>query len=84
MRDKNKSERRGEKSDRKSDKHDYKLSKLDAKTAKSLASAAKRNALANLIKWLLIAVGVFYGISKFGSLPSGGGLLEKAKGLFGG
>ena len=80
-----KSERREDKSDRKSDKHDYKLSKLDAKTEKSFATAAKRNSLANLIKWVLIAVGVFYGMSKFGSFsfPSGGDLLEKVKGLFG-
>lgn len=83
--DDSKSDRREDKSDRKSDKHDYKLSKLDSKTEKSFATAAKRNALANLIKWMLIAVGVFYGMSKFGSFsfPSGGDLLEKVKGLFG-
>lgn len=66
-------------SDRKESKWDYKISKTDAKTQKSYATAAKRNSLANLIKWVLIALGVFYGISKFG----GGDLLEKAKGLFG-
>lgn len=83
--DDSKSDKREDKSDRKSDKHDYKLSKLDAKTEKSFATAAKRNSLANLIKWVLIAVGVFYGMSKFGSFsfPSGGDLLEKVKGLFG-
>lgn len=65
--------------DKRETKYDYKLSKVDAKTQKSYATAAKRNSLANLIKWVLIALGVFYGISKFG----GGDLLEKAKGLFG-
>lgn len=63
----------------KSDKYDYKVSKVNAKTEKSYATAAKRNALANLIKWVLIAVGVVYSLTKFG----GSGLLDKAKGLIG-
>ena len=66
-------------SSKKESKWDYKISKTDAKTQKSYATAAKRNSLANLIKWVLIALGVFYGLTKFG----GGDLLEKAKGLIG-
>ena len=57
----------------------YKISKTEAKTQKSYATAAKRTALASLIKWILIALGVIYGLTKLG----GGGLLEKAKGLVG-
>lgn len=71
------------KTEAKSNKYDYKVSKLDAKTQKSLATAQKRNSLANLIKWVLIAVGVVYGLTKFGGLNLGGDLLEKAKGIFG-
>jgi hypothetical protein len=74
-----KSSRIEAKTEAKSDKYDYKISKVDAKTEKSYATAAKRNSLANLIKWVLIAVGVFYALTKFG----GSGLLDKAKGLIG-
>mgnify|MGYP003624853435 FL=1 len=78
-----KTNKRESKSDRKSDKHDFKLDKLDSKTAKSLASAAKRTALASVLKWIVILIGVVYAITKTGGL-GGGDLLEKAKGLFGG
>lgn len=79
-----KTEKREDKSEAKSDKYDFKVSKIESKTQKSLATAEKRNALANLIKWVVIAIGVIYGMTKLGGLDLGGDLLEKAKGLIGG
>jgi hypothetical protein len=81
-RDKSKQDKQDARSDNKSDKRDYKIDKIDAKSQKSLATAAKRNSLANLIKWVLIAIGVLYGITKFGGFDIGG-ILEKIKGFTG-
>lgn len=69
--------------DKKESKRDYKISKTEAKTQKSYATAAKRNSLANLIKWVLIALGVFYGMTKLGGINIGDGLLDQVKGFFG-
>lgn len=71
--------------DYKSGKHDAKVEgkvmKQDAKTEKAYAVAAKRNALASLLKWVVILIGVVYGISKVGGL-GGGGIMETVKGWF--
>lgn len=64
--------------DKKDGRYEYKLAKIDQKTDRALAVAAKRNSLANLIKWILIAVGVVYGIFQLGSF---GGVLEIIKGF---
>lgn len=83
MEDTSKKEDRQEgRTDRKSDKHDYKISKVNAKTEKAYATAAKRQALASLLKWIVILIGVIYGITKMGGLGAGGSLLETAKGWF--
>jgi len=66
----------------KADKRDFKINKIDAKSQKSLATAAKRNSLANLIKWVLIAIGVLYGVTKLGGFDISG-ILEKIKGFTG-
>jgi hypothetical protein len=79
---KSRQDKQDARSDNKSDKRDYKIDKIDAKSQKSLATAAKRNSLANLIKWVLIAIGVLYGITKFGGFDIGG-ILEKIKGFTG-
>tara|TARA_Y100000310_G_scaffold166690_1_gene166396 strand:+ start:178 stop:510 length:333 start_codon:yes stop_codon:yes gene_type:complete len=68
---------------KKESRWNYKISKTEAKTQKSYATAAKRNSLANLIKWVLIALGVFYGITKLGGINVGDGLLDQVKGFFG-
>jgi len=69
----------------KSNKHeakvDGKVAKQDAKTEKSYAVAAKRNALASLLKWLVILIGTVFAIFKVGGF-SGGGILDSIKGLF--
>ena len=80
----NKDTRMSVKSEKREDKYDFKVSKIESKTQKSLATAEKRNALANLIKWVVIAIGVIYGMTKLGGLDLGGDLLEKAKGFIGG
>jgi len=68
---------------KKESRWNYKISKTEAKTQKSYATAAKRNSLANLIKWVLIALGVFYGMTKLGGINIGDGLLDQVKGFFG-
>ena len=69
------------KTDKRETKVDGKVQKQEAKTEKAYATAAKRNALASLIKWVVILIGVVYTITKLGGL-GGGGLLDKVKGLF--
>ena len=76
----NDSDRRDDKDDRREDKHDYKLDKIDAKSQKAISTAMKRDSLSRLIKWFLIAIGVFYALSKSGSFNLGG-ILDKVKGL---
>ena len=74
------SDRQDDKDDRREDKHDYKLHKIDAKSQKAISTAMKRDSLSRLIKWFLIAIGVFYALSKFGGLNLGG-ILDKVKGI---
>ena len=74
------SDRRDDKDDRREDKHDYKLHKIDAKSQKAISTAMKRDSLSRLIKWFLIAIGVFYAIAKSGSFDFGG-IIEKIKGI---
>ena len=74
------SERMADKHYRREDKHDYKLHKIDAKSQKAISTAMKRDSLSRLIKWFLIAIGVFYALSKFGGLNLGG-ILDKVKGI---
>jgi hypothetical protein len=69
------------KTDKRETKVDGKVQKQEAKTEKAYATAAKRNALASLLKWVVILIGVVYAITKLGGL-GGGGLLDKVKGLF--
>jgi hypothetical protein len=76
-------DRKEDKMDKKESKWDHKLSKTDAKTEKAYAKAAKRNALASVLKWLVILIGVVYVIMKTGGL-GGSGLLDQAKSFFGG
>ena len=68
------------KTEKRDSKIDGKVQKQDAKTEKAYAVAAKRNALASLLKWLVILIGVVYAITKLGGF--GGGLFEKVKGWF--
>lgn len=56
-------DRRG---DRRDDRQDHKIDKIGAKTEKALAVSKKRAALASILKWLVILIGVGYLIFKFG------------------
>ena len=78
----NDSDRRDDKDDRREDKHDYKLDKIDAKSQKAISTAMKRDSLSRLIKWVLIALGTFYALFKFGGFDLGG-IMEKIKGITG-
>jgi hypothetical protein len=66
------------KTDKRETKVEGKVQKQEAKTEKAYAVAAKRNALASLLKWVVILIGVVYAITKLGGF--GGGLFEKVKG----
>jgi hypothetical protein len=68
------------KTDKRETKIDGKVQKQEAKTEKAYATAAKRNALASLLKWVVILIGVVYAITKLGGLGGAGGLLETVKG----
>lgn len=73
------------KADKKENKYEYKVAKIGATAEKSRAVAEKRNALANLIKWVLIAMATVWLFMKSGALKLGGvfgSIKEKISGFF--
>lgn len=72
--------------EKKENKYQYKVAKIGATAEKSRAVAEKRNALANLIKWVLIAMAAVWLFMKSGALKLGGlfgSVKEKISGFFG-
>lgn len=57
--------KKGVKQDRRGDRQDHKIDKIDAKANKALAVSKKRAALASILKWLVVLIGVGYLVFKF-------------------
>lgn len=70
--------------DKKDGRYEYKLAKIDVKTDRALATAAKRSALASVLKWIVILIGVIYGMTKMGGSGIFSKLTEIVKGFGGG
>ena len=69
--DNGREDRQETKIEKKDNKYQYKVAKIGASAEKSKAVAEKRNALANLIKWFLIAMGAVWLFIKSGAFKVG-------------